>query len=277
MSATYRWAVGLEYDGGAYAGWQTQESAPSIQSVAEHALAIVADHPVTLTGAGRTDAGVHAFQQVAHFDAAAIRSPRSWVYGANTHLPPDVAALWAVQVPETFHARYSALSRSYRYLILNRATRPALGRNRVCWMHGALDHERMAQAAAHLVGEHDYSAFRSSECQSRTPLRRVEAIEVRREGPYVIIEARANAFLHHMVRNIAGVLIQIGRGEADVGWAREVLEGRDRRLGGVTAPAGGLYLVGVSYPAEFGLPGPGDSAAHRPSFMIPHEPPDTDT
>ena len=275
MSATYRWAVGLEYDGSSYAGWQTQESAPSIQAVVERALSTVADHPVTLTGAGRTDAGVHALQQVAHFDASAVRSARSWVYGANTQLPPDVAALWAVQVPETFHARYSASSRTYRYVILNRGTRPALGRNRVCWVHAPLDQDRMVQAASTLVGEHDYSAFRSSECQSRTPIRRVEAIDVRREGRYVIIEAHANAFLHHMVRNIAGVLIRIGLGEAEVGWAREVLEGRDRRLGGVTAPAGGLYLVAVSYPGEFGLPAAGDSAAHRPSFMIPHDLPDT--
>ncbi len=272
MSATYRWAVGLEYDGSGYAGWQTQASAPSIQSVTEQALSTVADHPVELTGAGRTDAGVHALAQVAHFDASATRSARSWVYGANTHLPPDVSALWAVPVPQTFHARYSALSRTYRYLILNRGTRPALGRQRVCWVHAALDHERMAAAGALLVGEHDYSAFRSSECQSRTPLRRVEAIEVRRRGAYVIIEARANAFLHHMVRNLAGVLIRIGTGEAEVGWALEVLEGRDRRLGGPTAPAGGLYLVDVRYPPEFGLPAVTDSAAHRPSFMIPGEP-----
>jgi tRNA pseudouridine38-40 synthase len=274
MSVTYRWAIGLEYDGSAYAGWQTQESARSIQSAVEGALSTVADHPITLTGAGRTDAGVHALEQVAHFDSSAIRSPRSWVYGANTHLPPDVSALWAAPVAETFHARYSALSRTYRYVILNRSTRPALGRSRVCWLHGSLDHERMGAAAALLVGEHDYSAFRSSECQSRTPIRRVEAIEVSRRDPYVMIEARANAFLHHMVRNIAGVLIHIGRGEAEVDWAREVLEGRDRRLGGVTAPAGGLYLVEVRYPAEAGLEAVRDSVTRRPSFMIPPEPSD---
>ena len=273
MSATYRWAIGLEYDGSVYAGWQTQESAPSIQSVAEKALSIVADHAVSLTGAGRTDAGVHALGQVAHFDASAVRSARSWVHGSNTHLPQDVSALWAVQVPDTFHARYSALSRTYRYVILNRGTRPALGRQRVCWVHAVLDHERMAAAAALLVGEHDYSAFRSSECQSRTPIRRVEAIEVRRLGEYVVIEARANAFLHHMVRNIAGVLIRVGRGEAEVAWAREVLEGRDRRLGGVTAPAGGLYLVEVRYPPEAGLPLAADSDPHPPSFIIPYESP----
>ncbi len=269
MSATFRWAVGLEYDGSAYVGWQTQESAPSIQSVTEKALSAVADHPVAVTGAGRTDAGVHALAQVAHFESSAKRSARSWVYGANTHLPLDVSALWAVQVPATFHARYSALSRTYRYVILNRSTRSAIGRMRVWWVHAPLDHERMAAAATLLVGEHDYSAFRSSDCQSPTPIRRVEAIQVRRSEAYVIIEARANAFLHHMVRNIAGVLIRIGTGEAAVGWAREVLEGRDRRLGGVTAPAGGLYLLEVRYPPEFGLPAEPDSAVNRPSFMMP--------
>lgn len=271
MSAMCRWAVGLEYDGSAYAGWQTQESNPSVQRAAQQAFAAIADHPITLTGAGRTDAGVHALEQVAHFDTSATRSARSWVYGANTHLPPDVSALWAAQVPETFHARYSAVSRTYRYVILNRDTRPALSRQRVCWIHATLDHERMAAAAALLVGEHDYSAFRSSECQARTPIRRVEAIEVRRRGDYVTIGVRANAFLHHMVRNFAGVLISIGRGEAEVDWARQVLEGRDRRLGGVTAPAGGLYLVEVRYPGEFGLPSGLDSDAHRPSFMIPQD------
>jgi tRNA pseudouridine38-40 synthase len=275
MSATYRWAIGLEYDGSAYAGWQTQESAPSIQSTAQKALSAVANHEVSLTGAGRTDAGVHAFGQVAHFDASAVRSARSWVQGANTHLPPDVSVLWAVQVADTFHARYSALSRTYRYVILNRSTRAALGHQRVCWVQATLDHDRMATAAALLVGEHDYTAFRSSECQSRTPIRRVESIGVRRRGEYVVIEARANAFLHHMVRNIAGVLIRVGRGEAEADWAREVLEGRDRRLGGVTAPASGLYLVEVRYPPEAGLPHAADSDAQRPSFMIPPEPPDT--
>jgi tRNA pseudouridine38-40 synthase len=262
----------IEYDGTDFSGWAAQPGFRTVEGTLREALGGLFSSHDNLTVAGRTDAGVHALQQVAHFDATATRSARSWVYGANTQLPPDVAALWAVQVPETFHARYSALSRTYRYVILNRGTRPALGRNRVCWMHAALDHERMARAAVHLVGEHDFSAFRSSECQSRTPIRRVEGIDVRRQGSYVIIEARANAFLHHMVRNIAGVLIQIGRGEAEVDWAREVLEGRDRRLGGVTAPAGGLYLVGVTYPTELGVPAPHDSAADRPSFMMPHEP-----
>jgi tRNA pseudouridine38-40 synthase len=267
MPPTTRWAVGLEYDGTGYAGWQTQGTSPSIQSACERAFSTVADHSVALTCAGRTDAGVHAIAQVAHFDTQATRTARSWVLGANAQLEAGVSALWAVAVAERFHARYSAVSRTYRYLILNRSTRPAIDHNRVCWVHAPLDAERMATAAAPLVGEHDFSAFRAAECQSRTPMRRVEAIDVKRIGAYVTIEIRANAFLHHMVRNIAGVLLRIGSGEADVGWAQEVLAGRDRRRGGVTAPPSGLYLVGVSYPAEFGLP-PVDLAGARPVSII---------
>jgi tRNA pseudouridine38-40 synthase len=191
------------------------------------------------------------------------------VLGANTHLAAGVCALWAVNVPDRFHARYSALSRTYRYVILNRSTRPAIDQHRVCWSHAPLDAELMAAAALALIGEHDFSAFRAAECQSRSPVRRVEAIEVRRLGAYVTIEIRANAFLHHMVRNIAGVLIRIGSGEAAVGWAREVLEGRDRRLGGVTAPPAGLYLLGVSYPAEFGLPEARVADAAARSIIMP--------
>ncbi len=254
MSATVRLAVGLEYDGSAYAGWQIQTHSPSIQAVAERAFSRVANHPVSLTCAGRTDAGVHAFGQVAHFDTQAVRAARAWALGATAELPEDVSVQWAAEVPGDFHARYSALARTYRYIIVNRAIRPALERHRACWVHGALDEQRMAAAGALLVGEHDFSAFRSAECQSRTPVRRVEAVGVRRDGDRVSIEVRANAFLHHMVRNIAGLLIRIGSGEEEVGWAREVLEARDRRLSAATAPACGLYLVEVRYPEQFGLP-----------------------
>jgi tRNA pseudouridine38-40 synthase len=249
-----RIAVGIEYDGGRYRGWQRQDHAPSVQAEVERALAFVADHPVAVTCAGRTDAGVHALAQVAHFDTTAARSPRSWVLGANTRLPPDVALLWAVPVDASFHARYSALSRSYRYLIHNRLSRPALLRRRVCWVHEPLDAAAMQAAAQALVGEHDFSAFRAAECQSRTPLRRLEQIEVSRTGERVALRVTANAFLHHMVRNIAGTLIAVGRGERPVEWVREVLESRDRRAAGHTADAGGLYLAGVRYPPEAGLP-----------------------
>ena len=249
-----RIAVGIEYDGSRYRGWQRQESAPSVQAEVERALGFVADHPVEATCAGRTDAGVHALAQVAHFDTTAERSPRSWVLGANTRLPPDIALLWAVPVDSGFHARYSALSRSYRYLIHNRLSRPALLRRRVCWVHEPLEEAAMHAAAQELVGEHDFSAFRAAECQSRTPLRRIETIEVSRRGECVALCVTANAFLHHMVRNIAGTLITVGRGERPGGWVREVLESRDRRTAGHTADAGGLYLAGVTYPADAGVP-----------------------
>ena len=269
MSDTVRLAVGLEYDGSAYAGWQIQAHALSIQSVAESAFSRVADHPITLTCAGRTDAGVHALGQVAHFDTEAARTPRAWALGATAALPEDVTVQWAAEVRQDFHARYSALARTYRYVIVNRASRPALERNRVCWVHRELDAERMANAAAHLVGEHDFSAFRSAECQARTPTRRVESIEVQRDGERVVIDIRANAFLHHMVRNIAGVLIRVGSGEEGPDWARAVLESRDRRLGAPTAPAAGLYLLAVRYPESFGLPPGVDKAATGASFMMP--------
>ena len=249
-----RIAVGVEYDGSAYAGWQAQASLPTLQRVTERALSSVAAQQVTLTCAGRTDAGVHAHGQVAHFDTQARRSTRAWVLGANSGLPPDVSISWALPVPAHFHARYSAEARTYRYLILNRLARGALSAARAAWIHHPLDHERMAEAAQSLLGEHDFSAFRSSECQAKSPVRRMEKISVERHGDRIVIEATANAFLHHMMRSIAGLLIAIGRAEAPPGWAREVLEGRDRSKNAATAPAGGLYLLAVRYPAAFALP-----------------------
>jgi len=248
-----RVALGLEYDGSAYAGWQSQVNAPSIQSAVERAVSKVADHAVQVTCAGRTDAGVHSVGQVVHFESTAKRTERAWALGANTNLPNDVSVRWAHEVPDDFHARYSALARSYRYVILNRSTRPALSRQRVCWIHQPLDAAVMHEAAQALVGEHDFSAFRAAECQSRSPTRRMASITVRRFGPQVVIDVTANAFLHHMVRNIAGVLIAIGVGEEQPDWARRVLETRNRAEGGVTAPPGGLYLMHVRYPDHFGL------------------------
>ncbi|TLY88763.1 MAG: tRNA pseudouridine(38-40) synthase TruA [Gammaproteobacteria bacterium] len=249
-----RIAVGIEYDGSAYAGWQAQGRLPTIQHITQIALSRVAGEPVTLVCAGRTDAGVHAYGQVAHFDTRAIRSTRGWVLGANSELPANVNVSWAAAVPAHFHARYCAEARTYRYLILNRLARSALLAQRAAWVHRPLDHERMAQAAPALLGEHDFSAFRSSECQARSPIRRMERLSVERRGDWVLIEATANAFLHHMMRNITGLLIAIGRADAPPSWAREVLEGRDRTRNAATAAAAGLYLVSVRYPAAFALP-----------------------
>ena len=260
-----RIAVGIEYDGSRYRGWQRQARAPSVQAEVESALGFVAAAPVAVTCAGRTDAGVHALGQVAHFDAPVARSPRGWVLGANTRLPADIALLWAAEVDETFHARYSATARSYAYLIHERLARPALHRRRVCWVHEPLDAPAMHAAAQLLLGEQDFSAFRAAECQSRTPVRRLERIAVTRHGSCIAIEVTANAFLHHMVRNIAGTLLAVGRGERPVGWVGEVLASRDRRAGGVTAPAGGLYLASVAYPESCKLP----VAVPRPWAMMP--------
>jgi tRNA pseudouridine38-40 synthase len=257
-----RIAVGIEYDGYAYSGWQSQETARGIQSEVERALSFVADHPVEVTCAGRTDAGVHAIGQVAHFDTTSVRDLRSWVLGANTQLPPDISLTWARLVPRDFHARYSALRRSYRYVILNRPTRPALERHRVCWIHEALDETTMHEAGQVLTGEHDFTSFRGSECQARTPVRRLERLVVRRHDAIVTLEVTANAFLHDMVRNIAGSLIAVGKGERPGAWIAEVLGARDRRVAGITAPAGGLYLERVDYEPALGLP------CGAPSAMI---------
>jgi len=268
-----RIAVGVEYDGTGYAGWQYQTTADSIQAQVERALGEVANHPVDATCAGRTDAGVHALCQVAHFDAFAVRSGRGWVLGANSHLPDDIALLWAIPVPADFHARYSATARSYRYVILNRSTRSALARLRACLVHRALDVAAMQSAAQWLIGEHDFTSFRSSECQSRTPVRRVESVTVVRDGEYVLIDVTANAFLHHMVRNIAGALMRVGLGEAQPDWVGTVLGERDRTRAGITAPPQGLYLRAIAYPATFGLPGavaaePGLSSMIGPHVMV---------
>jgi tRNA pseudouridine38-40 synthase len=264
-----RIAVGVEYDGGAYSGWQIQAAAASIQQQIQVALARVADSPVEVTCAGRTDAGVHARAQLAHFDTAVFRRERAWVLGANAHLPADIAVRWARVVPDHFHARYSALSRTYRYLILNRSARSALAGGRVWCVHRPLDETAMRAATGALIGEHDFSAFRSSECQARSPVRRLHQLDVRRHEDWLIIDVRANAFLHHMVRNIVGVLVAVGHG-ASTQRAREQLESRRRASGEATAPACGLYLWRVEYPPQFGLPE--DSAMIDISGAGPWEP-----
>jgi tRNA pseudouridine38-40 synthase len=249
-----RIAVGVEYDGTRYAGWQRQPEAASVQAELERALSTVADHPVEVTCGGRTDAGVHGLGQVSHFDSRSLRSMRGWALGANTLLPADIAVTWAAPVSPQFHARYSALARTYRYVILNRGVRPALLRRRVCWIHRPLDAAAMHAAAQCLVGQHDFSAFRAVQCQSRTAMRRVESVAVERRDEYLFIEIKANAFLHHMVRNIAGSLIAIGTGDQPASWLPGVLASRERRLAGITAPAGGLYFLRIDYPQEFALP-----------------------
>ena len=252
-----RYALGLEYDGTAFMGWQRQiHPGRTVQASLEEALAKVADHGVEASCAGRTDAGVHARGQVVHFDSDARRSLRSWLLGVNSNLPPDVAVGWIQEAPEDFHARFSAEARQYRYVILNRLTRPALERDGQSWVHRPLDAERMQAAARHLLGRHDFSAFRSVECQAKHPVRTLKRVDVRREGERIFIDVVADGFLHHMVRNIAGVLLAVGEGKQHADWSKAVLEGRDRTLGGVTAPAGGLYLMAVSYPQRYAIPLP---------------------
>jgi tRNA pseudouridine38-40 synthase len=270
MSELTRLAVGVEYDGTAYAGWQTQHSARSVQQAAEAAFSKIANEPISLICAGRTDAGVHARWQVAHFDTNANRRMRAWLLGANTELPSDVSIPWVRPVPMHFHARYSAEARTYRYIILNRFMRSAFAHNRAACIFKPLDHERMSEAALALHGSHDFSAFRSSECQANSPVRRMEKLTVVRYGDWILIQATANAYLHHMMRNIAGMLIAIGRGDAPPAWAKEVLEGRDRRRNAATAPAEGLYLWGVRYPAVFGLPEPPEDAGPPDPLLSVH-------
>ncbi|MBC7984859.1 MAG: tRNA pseudouridine(38-40) synthase TruA [Candidatus Obscuribacterales bacterium] len=263
-----RIALVLEYDGSAYRGWQSQPDAPSVQAEVERALSFVANHPVQVITAGRTDSGVHACMQVVHFDTTAERGSRAWILGSRSELPKDISVSWAKVVSDSFHARYSAIARSYRYLILNRTERPALERNRVCWTRRSLDAQRMHVAAQCLVGEHDFSSLRAAECQSHSPIRRLESIAVTRVGDYLAIDVTANAFLQHMVRNIAGMLLAIGVGDNPVEWAAAVLAARDRRLAGVTAPPQGLYLVGVRYPEEFALPIAPSSMWHSSGDLI---------
>ena len=250
-----RFALGVEYDGSGFSGWQLQKHGErTVQEVVEQALSAVADHPVRIYCAGRTDTGVHASGQVVHFDTEAERSERSWVFGANANLPKDVAILWARPVDESFHARFSALRRRYRYVIYTRPVRPTFLAYRVTWSYRKLDEKRMHKAAQHLVGEHDFSSYRALACQAKSPVRTLYRLDVIREGNFIFLDLEANGFLHHMVRNIAGVLMAIGSGEQETCWSKEVLELRDRALGGVTAPPYGLYLTGVEYPAEYELP-----------------------
>jgi len=251
---TQRIAAIVEYDGTGYAGWQSQAQAASIQDALQAALSFVAGHAVVAICAGRTDRGVHAVGQVIHFDTSAARSPRAWVLGANSKLSAAIALQWAGAVDAGFHSRHRATARVYRYIVLNRSERSALQNGRVAWIHRPLDATRMHEAAQALIGEHDFSAFRSVECQSKTPRRRVESIQVHRSGDHLYFDFTANAYLHHMVRNIVGTLIEAQDDADPTARVAEILAGRDRRRAGYTAPPSGLYLWRVIYPPAFGIP-----------------------
>jgi tRNA pseudouridine38-40 synthase len=249
-----RLALGLEYDGSRFCGWQTQPSACAVQDVLEQALAEIAGEPVDTVAAGRTDTGVHALQQVVHFDTAAERPVTAWVRGVNSLLPPAVSVLWAQPVAEDFHARFSAQGRRYRYLLLNRPVRPGLMAARAGWYHAPLDVEAMARGASYLIGEHDFSSFRAAECQARSPVRRLSRLDLRRQGDWIVFDLAADAFLHHMVRNIVGCLVYVGKGKYPTEWVRELLAHRDRKLAAPTFAPDGLYFAGADYEAKWGLP-----------------------
>lgn len=249
-----RIALGVEYDGTDFLGWQRLSHGATVQGSLERALSFVAAQPIEVTCAGRTDAGVHGRCQVAHFDTSVERDMRGWVLGACANLPASVAVLWAQPVADDFHARFAARSRRYRYTILNRPVRAALDARYVTWERQPLDAARMHEAAQALLGEHDFSAFRAQSCQAAHARRCVLAVAVRREAEQVLVEIEANAFLHHMVRNIVGSLLPIGRGEQPVAWMAELLAGRDRAVAGPTAPSSGLAFLGPRYEARWGLP-----------------------
>ena len=249
-----RIALGIEYEGSGFCGWQTQAAGCAVQDRLEAALAQIAGTPVATICAGRTDAGVHALAQVVHFDCAVERPESAWVRGVNALLPPSLAVTWVKTVSETFSARFSATARHYRYVLLNHAVRPATDHGRVGWFHALLDVERMRAAAACLLGEHDFSAFRSAECQAKSPVRTLNRLGVDRHGPYLVFDFCANGFLHHMVRNIVGSLIYIGNDRHEVAWMAELLNARNRKLAAPTFDAAGLYLSGVEYDAIWNLP-----------------------
>ncbi len=257
-----RIACRVEYNGAAYCGWQKQPGTVTVQGAVEKALSCVANHPVNVICAGRTDSGVHATAQTIHFDSDADRPGHSWMLGANVNLPGDIKLLWANIIDENFHARFSAQARQYRYVILNRPVDSAIGYKQVTWERRPLDAERMQKGAVHLLGQHDFTSFRAVSCQANSAVREIQHIQVTRQDDFLYLDITANAFLHHMVRNIAGVLMAVGQNEQQPDWVREVLDLRDRTQAGVTASAHGLYLVGVSYPSEFSI----NSQGYLPVF-----------
>ena len=249
-----RIALGIEYDGAQHYGWQRQREVPSVQEHLEKALSTVANTPIEVQCAGRTDAGVHATGQVVHFDCDAVRPLKAWTMGVNANLPSSVAVKWCVHVSDNFNARFSATGRRYRYVIYNHKMRPAILEQGITHIHRPLNEHLMHEAAQALLGEQDFSAFRAALCQSKTPFRNVTNVTVSRHGAFVVVDISANAFLHHMVRNIVGSLVEIGSGHQPVDWIATLLAGRDRTLSAATAKPNGLYLVKVDYPDAFGLP-----------------------
>lgn len=249
-----RIAAGVEYDGTDFSGWQYQTDQRTVQTCLEQALARVANHPVTVVTAGRTDAGVHATGQVMHFDTDSVRSPYQWLRGVNTYLPVDAAVMWIRLVPDEFHARFSAKRRAYRYIILNRSQPGALYHGKACLYRRTLDVDAMRAAGAALLGKHDFSSFRASGCQAAHPVRTVYRMSIGRFSNWVWFDIVANAFLQHMVRNIVGTLMSVGTGDQSGDWVGEVLAARDRGRAGVTATAAGLYLTSISYAEKFSLP-----------------------
>jgi tRNA pseudouridine38-40 synthase len=251
-----RLALGIQYDGTAYRGFQAQTGLATIQGELETALSSIANEPITVFCAGRTDAGVHALGQVVHFDTQAERADFRWLQGTNAKLPNDIAVQWVKEVPVDFHARYQAFARRYRYVIANSLARPALTERFATWIYHRLDEHRMQEAAQFLVGRHDFSAFRASECQAKTPIKNIEFANISRVEDYVILDIKADAFLHHMVRNIIGTLLPIGLGQTPVSYLKEVLDSCDRTRAGMTAKPCGLSLVEINYPNHFNLPSP---------------------
>jgi tRNA pseudouridine38-40 synthase len=251
-----RIALGIEYDGSRFLGWQTQPGGGTVQDALETALSGIADAPVRVTCAGRTDRGVHARAQVVHFDTAAERPDAAWVRGVNAMLPEAMAVLWSQRASSDFHARYSARSRTYRYLLVSRPVRPALAARYAGWHHAPLDLEAMRQAAAHLLGEHDFSAFRAAECQAKSPVRTLHEISIERHGESIGFTLRANAWLQHMVRNIVGTLVYVGKGSHPPQWTKKILESRNRALAAPTFGPEGLYLEAVEYEPHWNIPAP---------------------
>jgi len=249
-----RIALGIEYDGSPYSGWQSQPDVPNVQDALQRALSGIAGERIAAQAAGRTDTGVHALEQVVHFDAAVQRPLSAWVRGTNALLPDSIAVLWAQEVPDEFHARFSARARSYQYVLVNRPSRSGVHHGKVGWFHAPLDVERMQEAARYLLGEHDFSAFRSSECQAKTPVKNIAQLGISKQGDTIIFDLTADAFLHHMVRNIVGCLVYVGKGKHPPQWVKEVLDSHNRAVAAPTFAPDGLYLRGVAYEAKWGLP-----------------------